>query len=232
MYPISIIEELRLGKVKKLFSRNTGIDKHPIDACQVTVVGLAGDEQAETFHGGEERAILQYDSEHYKLLGVKFPNSSHLFVNGGFGENLVAAGMNEHSMCVGDIVKVGTVVLQVTQPRQPCFKLNHRFKEPTISRFSQDNCQTGWFYRVLKEGVIKTGDSIEVTERPCPQWTISKVQHYLYIETGNKEATKQLANLAPLGNEVKSVFKQRLENNDVEDWSGRLYGGNTFICSG
>ncbi|MGF1757123.1 MOSC domain-containing protein [Photobacterium sagamiensis] len=120
MYPVSTIDELRLGKVKKSFSINTGIDKHPIDCCEVTLIGLAGDEQAETFHGGEERAILQYDSEHYEPLGVTLPNSNHLFVKGGFGENLVVAGMNEHNICVGDIVKVGTVLLQVTQPRQPC----------------------------------------------------------------------------------------------------------------
>ena len=175
----------------------------------MTVVGLAGDELAESFHGGEQRAILQYDSEHYETLGVKFPNARHLFVKGGFGENLVVPGMNEYNMCVGDIVKVGTALLQVTQPRQQCFKLNYRFNEPTISRFSQDNCQTSWFYRVLKEGTINTGDSIEVTERPCPQWTIAKVQHYLYIETGNKEATEQLANLVPLGNEVKSVVGEQ-----------------------
>ncbi len=229
MYPVSTINELRLGKVKKLFSRNSAIDKHPIETCEVTAAGFTGDEQAESFHGGEERALLQYDSEHYPQLSAKFPHSSHLFVKGGFGENLVVPGMNEHNICVGDIVKVGTVQLQVTQPRQPCFKLNHRFNEPTISRFSQDNCQTGWFYRVLEQGVICKGDSIEVTERPYPQWTIAKVQHYLYIETANKEAVEQLANLGPLGDEVKNVFKHRLENNSVEDWSSRLSDDKTFL---
>jgi len=102
MYPVSAIDELRLGKVKKLFSRNTAIDKHSIETCEVTRVGLAGDEQAESFHGGEERALLQYDSEHYKQLRIKFPNSTQLFVKGGFGENLVVPGMNEHNICVGD----------------------------------------------------------------------------------------------------------------------------------
>lgn len=229
MYPVSTIDELRLGKVKQLFSVNTGIDKHPVDFCELTLVGFDGDEQAESFHGGEERAILQYDSEHYEQLATKFPGSSHLFIKGGFGENLVVAGMNEHNMCVGDIVKVGAAVLQVTQPRQPCFKLNHRFKEPTISRYAQNNCKTGWFYRVIKEGAINTSDTIEVTERPHPQWTIGKVQHYLYIETDNKEATEQLSKLEPLGNEVKSVFQRRLEHNEVEDWSGRLSGNTTAL---
>ncbi|MCW8329098.1 MOSC domain-containing protein [Photobacterium sp. SDRW27] len=229
MYPAATIDEIRLGKIKKIFSVHTGIDKLPVDTSHVTSNGLVGDEQAESFHGGEERAILQFDSEHYQSLGITFPHSSHLLVNGGFGENLVVAGMNEQNMCVGDIVKAGTAVLQITQPRQPCFKLNHRFNEPTMSRYSQDNCQTGWFYRVIKEGTINSGDTIKVTERPYPQWTIARVQHYLYIEPDNKEATEQLADIDVLGDEVKNVFRHRLDNNDVEDWNGRLSGSNTFL---
>lgn len=137
--------------------------------------------------------------------------------------------MNEGNMCVGDIVKAGTLVLEVAQPRQPCFKLNHRFQDSEIARFSKNNCVTGWLYRVLEEGIIKQGDTIKVTERPYPQWTIAKVQHYLYIETDNIETTKQLSNLPPLANEIKNVFKHRLDNNDVEDWSTRLVDNSTTL---
>jgi len=230
MYPQSTIDELRLGKVKRFFSVSSAIDKHTTHSCRVTKLGLVGDEQADRkFHGGVDRAILQYDSQHYKQLSDTFPNSSHLFVEGGFGENLVVAGMNEKNMCVGDKVKVGTVLLEVTQPRQPCFKLNHRFEESTAARFSQNNCITGWLYRVLEEGVIQQGDIIKVTERAYPQWTIAKVQHFLYNETDNREATRQLSTLPPLANDIKNVFKHRLDNNDVEDWSKRLTGDNARL---
>ncbi|WP_336983060.1 MULTISPECIES: MOSC domain-containing protein [unclassified Cedecea] len=224
VYPGTIIDELRQGEVKELFSVKTGIDKHPTNSVQVTLTGFSGDQQAETFHGGEERAILHYDSAHYASLASRFPGSGSLFVPGGFGENLVTSGMNESNMCVGDIVRAGTAILQVTQPRQPCFKLNHRFKQPTLSRFVQDNGKTGWFYRVLKEGTIHAGDPIEVIVRAWPQWSIAQILHYLYTETDNLAVTGQLAKLEPLGNEVKSVFQRRIENNDVEDWGGRLSG--------
>ena len=163
MYPVSQIDELRLGKIKQLHSVSSAINKQPVDSIVVSIHGLMGDEQADKIHhGGEDRAILQYDSEHYQQLKNKFPSSSHLFIQGAFGENLVVAGMNEHNICIGDIVTVGSVILQVTQPRQPCFKLNYRFNEPAISRFVQNNFKTGWFYRVLEKGIIKIGETIEI----------------------------------------------------------------------
>ena len=228
MYPSSIIDELRLGKIKKLLSIDSAINKYEVDSSRVSFLGLVGDEQADkVLHGGKERAILQYDWAHYKKLSAQFSNSSHLLVGGSFGENLVATGMNERNICIGDIVKAGTVILQVTQPRQPCFKLNYRFDEPTLSRFTQNNCKTGWFYRVLVEGTIKKGDTIKVTKRPYPHWTIARVQQYLYMETDNLEATRELSNLVPLANQVKSIFERRLESNDVEDWGTRLSGQET-----
>ncbi|PSV04316.1 MOSC domain-containing protein [Photobacterium leiognathi subsp. mandapamensis] len=224
MYPVSNLNELRLGKVKSLYDSNTAIDKHTVDTCDLSVLGLAGDEQAESFHGGEDRAVLQYDFEHYADLAEQFPESTAYFVKGGFGENFVATGMNEHNMCIGDIVKVGSVVLQVTQPRQPCFKLNSRFSEPTLSRYVQDNFKTGWFYRVLQTGTMNAGDTIEVTERLHPEWTVAKVQHYLYVDTENKTAMQQLVDLDVLAKETKGVFERRLQNNVVENWTGRLIG--------
>lgn len=223
MYPHSRIEELRYGMVtSKQYSYRTALDKKSTHQARVTVLGLVGDEQAETFHGGLERAVLQFDSDHYAELKRVFPKSGHFFVNGGYGENLVASGMNEHNMCIGDKVSVGSVILEVTQPRQPCYKLNHRFNEPSISRFSQDHSKTGWFYRVLQEGTISVNDEIKVIDRPYPQWTVAKVQHYLYVETANLKVTRELASLSELGEEVKGVFRHRLETNDVEDWSARL----------
>ena len=225
MLPHSIVEQLRHGRVtgQDYFFRSS-IEKAPIDQVKVAVLGCVGDEQAERFHGGLERAVLQFDCDHYAQLSHLFPKSAPLFNNGGYGENLVVAGMNEHNICIGDKVAVGSVILQVTQPRQPCFKLNHRFKEPTIARYSQHNSKTGWFYRVLQEGEITRNDEIQVIERPYPQWTIARVQHYLYAETDNLAATTELASLPTLGMEVKKVFQRRLATNEIENWHSRLEG--------
>ncbi len=228
MFYKSTIDEIRVGKPKKLFSATikTAINKQPIEKTQINNTGLVGDAQAEDFHNHKDRAVLQFDSNHYIELKSTFPKSNKYLVNGGFGENFVVKGMNEHNMCIGDIVSVGTAILEVSQPRQPCFKLNHRFNEPSISRHAQNSSKTGWFYRVLTEGDITIGDKIEVIERPHPDWTVAKVQHYLYQETGNKRITEQLARLKPLGHEVKGVFSKRLEANDIEDWDSRLTGGS------
>ncbi|WP_181320948.1 MOSC domain-containing protein [Photobacterium phosphoreum] len=225
MFPYSTVEQLRYGRVtgQDYFFR-TSIEKTPTNKVSVTTLGFVGDEQAERFHGGLDRAVLQFDSNHYVQLQHIFPKSAPLFVEGGYGENLVVAGMNEYNVCIGDKIAIGSVVLEVTQPRQPCFKLNHRFKEPTIARYSQQNSKTGWFYRVVKEGKINVNDRIHVIERPYPQWTIAKVQHYLYVETGNLAATTELATLPELGAEVKGIFQHRLKTNEVEDWHSRLEG--------
>ncbi|SMY16480.1 MOSC domain-containing protein [Photobacterium aquimaris] len=223
MLPHSTIEQLRYGRVSsQAYFFRTAIEKTPANTVSITLLGLEGDEQAESFHGGIDRAVLQFDYDYYAELQHTFPESASLFVSGGYGENLVVAGMNEHNICIGDKIAVGTVVLEVAQPRQPCFKLNHRFNEPTISRYSQNNNKTGWFYRVLQEGQINVNDQIRVIERPYPQWTIAKVQHYLYVETDNLAATTELAALPELGAEVKGVFQHRLETNEVEDWHSRL----------
>ncbi|MEC6830845.1 MOSC domain-containing protein [Photobacterium toruni] len=225
MLPHSIVQQLRCGRVtgQGYFFR-TGIEKKPIEKVNVTALGFAGDEQAERFHGGVERAVLQFDSEHYIQLRDQFPQSASLFIHGGYGENLVVAGMNEHNICIGDKVAIGSVILQVTQPRQPCFKLNHRFKEPTIARYSQNNSKTGWFYRVLQAGDINLNDELKIIERPYPQWTIAKVQHYLYTATNDIAAITALTKLPELGTEVKQVFQRRLVTNVIEDWNPRLEG--------
>lgn len=219
---ISNIIELRLGKVEARDNSQTAINKYQVKQSQINGLGMIDDEQAEPFHGGLDRALLQYNALHYQTLAQRFPHSSALFVNGGFGENLVVEGMSERNICIGDQIKMGTCLLEVSQPRSPCFKLNARFKESNLARFIQENQQTGWFYRVLEEGKITENDDIHLVCRPHPEWTLAKVLHHLYIDTNDQKATKALASLGPLADETKDVFITRLNTNAVEDWSGRL----------
>jgi len=219
---ISNIIELRLGKIEGQLDSLTAINKHRVNQSQVNRLGLIQDEQAEVFHGGLDRALLQHDKLHYKILAQRFPRSKHLFVAGGFGENLVVEGMNEHNLCIGDQFRMGSCLLEISQPRSPCFKLNTRFEEPSLARFVQENQQTGWFYRVLEEGAIEVNDEIHLITRPHPKWTIAKVLRCLYIDTNDQEACQELAVLAPLADETKDVFIDRLKTKTVEDWSSRL----------
>ena len=226
MIQSATISELRLAKVVPCFTFRSAIDKQPVAHCQVASEGMVGDEQAESFHGGQDRALLQFETKHYSALAAHFPDAAQRFVPGSFGENLVVTGMSEATMCIGDKVHAGSAVLEVAQPRLPCFKLNYQFGEPELSRYVQDHGMGGWFYRVLEGGLITSGDPIAVIERPYPQWTLARVQHYLNIELQNHELMAQLLLLKPLAEQIKKVFRRRLATGLTEDWSGRLSDGN------
>ncbi|KAJ5100063.1 hypothetical protein N7532_007064 [Penicillium argentinense] len=221
--------EVRTGKAKPVFGLpiESAIFKSVrYGAVSVDKQGCCGDEHVYEFHGGPDKALLQYCSQHYNVWSQELPGSAHLFRVGGFGENLVAHKANERNTCIGDIVRIGRdLIAEVSLPRQPCFKLNHRFQEKNMSRLTQERFRTGWYYRIIHEGPIKAGDEIQLLERPNPQWTVARVQHFLYIEKENFEAMTQLAQLVELGNESRDIFKNRL-NKKFEDQEQRLLGSS------
>lgn len=155
------ITQLRTSKMQKMrnLSIETGIYKTPRAGrlwCSST--GLADDEHDLTFHGGVDKAVHQYYPGHYERWREEFPNGSG-FELGGFGENIVAdGGMNEWNVCIGDVYRIGRkedgAVLQVSLPRQPCFKLNHRFEMKGFAPNTWKMSRTGWYYRVLNEGCV------------------------------------------------------------------------------
>ncbi|KAG5751436.1 hypothetical protein H9Q72_001024 [Fusarium xylarioides] len=191
---------------------------------EVTPVGLVGDEQQFIHHGGPEKALHQYCAGHYDVWNAELPGREDLFKIGGFGENLSATNMSETNVCIGDIFRVGTdVIIQVSGPRQPCYKLNHRFQHKKISAMTQSSGRTGWYYRVLQSGFIEQGDDIELVERINPTWPLSRVQKYLYHEKDDIEIVQELVSLPALSEEMVGIFQNRLDHG-TEDMSGRLEG--------
>ncbi|KAG6003806.1 hypothetical protein E4U21_001660 [Claviceps maximensis] len=190
----------------------TGIDKKLVDRpMKITKLGLEGDWHDLTFHGGPDKAILGYCSSHYPNWAASYPDRREKFVPGGFGENLVAPRMNERNVCIGDIISVGSEVqLQVSLPRQPCFKLNHRFSLKNFAPVTYQTSRTGWYYRVVREGTVRAGDEIRLVERECPQWTIERVQEYLYRDKDNFEMNKLLSELEVLGEAIRGQFRNRV----------------------
>ncbi|KIW21603.1 hypothetical protein PV08_02183 [Exophiala spinifera] len=220
------VHQIRTGKIKPAFGMKepSAIFKHiRTGPIKVTTLGFEGDEHAYEFHGGPEKALLQYSSAHYTRWKQELPQSEDLFVTGGFGENIVAENANERNMCIGDVVRIGNVVAQVCEPRQPCYKLNHRFQVKDMAKRSQDMFRTGWFYRILQPGTIQAGDEMELLERPNPEWTVAKVQYYLYHDMKNEDAMKTLVEIKELGAEPRGIFLNRLKK-QYEDHSGRLGG--------
>lgn len=223
--------EVRTGKAKPVFGlpvQSAIFKSVRYGSVSVDALGCRGDEHVYEFHGGLDKALLQYCSQHYDTWSEELPGSAHLFRIGGFGENLVARRANERNTCIGDIIRIGPeVIAQVSLPRQPCYKLNHRFQEKNLSRFSQERSRTGWYYRIIKGGSIQAGDELVLLERPNPHWTVARVQHYLYIEKENSGVMKELADLDALGGEIRNIFRNRLKKK-FENQEQRLLGDSAM----
>lgn len=121
--------------------------------------------------------------------------------------------MNERNICIGDIMSVGDPetgpLLQVSLPRQPCFKLNHRFELKNFAPNTWKLSRTGWYYRVLREGAVAAGDEIRLVERRHPRWTIERIQEYLHRNTGDLAANEELAAIPEFGRESHDAFASR-----------------------
>ena len=219
--------QVRTGKVKPLHDLpvQSGIYKDirrgPV---KVSTLGCEGDEHAFRL-GDVDKALMHYCSLHYPLWRSEQAQRAHHFTLGSFGENLVSSSANESSICIGDVLSIGEEVLvQVSEPRGPCFKLNHRFGVKNLSRLSQDLGRTGWYYRVIRGGVIQQGDRIVLLERSHPKWTIANVQKYLYRDMRNIEAMQELVEVESLGKETRMIFSNRLKKNALESHHQRLTG--------
>ncbi|MEZ5614672.1 MAG: MOSC domain-containing protein [Rhodocyclaceae bacterium] len=140
------------------------------------VEGLAGDAQADRrVHGGPWKALHHYAAENYARLAAAFPGKAALFVPGSFGENVSTTGWDEDTVCVGDVFRIGSAIVQVSQPRQPCWKINHKFGEDELMRQVAEHCVAGWYYRVLEGGPIAAGDEFDLIERAAEPVTLRRL---------------------------------------------------------
>jgi MOSC domain-containing protein YiiM len=147
--------------------QSTGIYKQRVEgSIRLGIEGFAGDVQADRrVHGGPEKAVHHYAGENFRLLAEHFPAAADQLTPGSIGENLSTVGWDENSVCIGDIFRLGETVLQVSQPRSPCWKIDHRYGVEGMARFIGENGLTGWYYRVLKTGEVASGAHFELAER-------------------------------------------------------------------
>ncbi|WP_400770174.1 MOSC domain-containing protein [Methylosinus sporium] len=188
--------------------------------------GLDGDRQGDLrHHGGPEKALHHYPRDHYAAWATEEPALGEaLAAPPAFGENISTLGVTERDICIGDIFAFGSALLQVSQGRQPCWKLNVRFARPDMARRVQTSGRTGWYYRVLREGVAEPGASLQRMERPLPDWPLSRLNELLYLRMLDRDALAQMAELAPLARSWRELAARRLARGAVEDWSTRLEG--------
>lgn len=190
----------------------TAIYKRPV-AGSVTAseLGIAGDGQADTkHHGGVDKAVLAYSADHWPYWSKEL---AHLEWQGGaFGENLTLTGVDESSVCIGDIWRIGTVLFEVSQPRQPCWKLSRRWRVDDLARRVTQNGKSGWYLRVRQPGMIAAGQALELQSRPCPSWTITRAQRVMYFEKQDLAAAQELAAVPALAEAWREVFLERIAN--------------------
>jgi MOSC domain-containing protein YiiM len=172
--------------------------KSPVSGpVHVGRLGLDGDEQAATeVHGGTEMAVLAYALEHYPAwreeLGIAEMGP------GGFAENLTVSGLDERTVCVGDVVTVGGARLQVSKPRGPCATISRFWKRPDLLRRVAETGRTGWYLRVLDEGAVAAGQEVRRLERPFPEWTVARVLELRHHPERDRGALARLADCAAL----------------------------------
>jgi MOSC domain-containing protein YiiM len=225
----SLIEAVLAGKIAPLGKRGvpSGIDKHPVDgAVDVLLTGLAIDAQGDRkSHGGPEKALHHYPFDHYAFWRAECPALEwRLRKRGAFGENISTTGKTEADVCIGDVYRLGTALVQISQGRQPCWRLNERFEDRSMARRVQETHRTGWYYRVLEEGRVATGDVIQLIDRPAEAWTVARVLDLFYRDTLNADGLAGLAALPQLAEPWRALARKRLERRTVEDWQRRLEG--------
>lgn len=204
----------------------TGFFKEPVKGpVYLRTTNLDGDGQADLIHhGGPDKAVLAYSAEHYAEWRLMMNNPSLAF--GALGENFTLEGVSEADVCIGDTWQVGDeVVVQVSQPRQPCWKLARRWRIKSLALQVQETGRTGWYFRVLKEGVVAAGTSLVLKERPNPDWTVERANRVMHADKANIAEALELAAIPLLSENWRTTLIRRADKQET-DASKRLIGEN------
>ena len=232
---MSVVTEVRVDALlvggAKPYTRpgsRSAIDKRALTGTvSIRELGLAGDEQGDPrVHGGPDKAIHHYPFDHYPAWRGELGALPLLLAPGAFGENVSTRGLDEGNVCLGDRFRLGTALLEVSQGRQPCWKLNDRFGVPDMARRVQSSGRTGWYYRVLQPGSATAGELLRLEARPHPDWSLRRLGALLFDRVLAREALLPALEL-PLVPSWRRLLEHRLQQCAVEDWSRRIDGPPT-----
>lgn len=176
----------------------TGIFKEPVQGpVMLRTLNLDGDDQADRVaHGGIHKAVYVYSAENYAYWKRELDREDLLY--GQFGENFTVEGMPDDMIHVGDIFRVGEALVEVTQPRVPCFKLGIKMGDPLFPKLFLVSERPGFYLRVLEEGEVGAGDVIERLKMGREQMTVREVHHLLFFDKRNVEAARRALRIPAL----------------------------------
>ena len=188
---------------------STGIFKSPVEGpVEVGDVNLRGDRQADlSAHGGRFKSAYGYPSEHYAYWRQQLPQSDLPW--GAFGENLTTEGLLETDLDIGDHLRIGSALLQVTQPRSPCYKLTIRFnRDDMVKRFAESNT-SGFYFAVLEQGTLQAGDEITIVERDPAAVSVVDINRLYYRESQDPELLARAVALDALPENWRDYLRRR-----------------------
>jgi MOSC domain-containing protein YiiM len=189
---------------------STGIFKEPVTGrVMLRTLNLDGDRQSDlSVHGGPQKAVYLYPSEHYEFWRQELPDIDLPW--GMFGENFTSEGILETETAIGDKVRIGTAELMVTQPRMPCYKLGIRFgRTDMIKRFLVSE-RTGFYFSVLKEGEVGAGDQIELLEKNDSGVRVVDVTRLYSSDKENVDLLRRAIATEALPENWKEYFRKRI----------------------
>ncbi len=191
---------------------STGIFKKPVDGpVPVGQSQMSGDQQADLRnHGGPDKAVYGYPWEHYAYWSEELGRDDLL--PGQFGENLTTEGLLESEVSIGDRLRIGSVLLEVSQPRMPCFKLGIRMKLPGFPKVFLKSGLVGFYFRVLEEGTLEAGDAITLTPAAHARVSVQQVSHVRFFDNRNREAMETILGNPALAQVWRTDFEDLLSN--------------------
>ncbi len=210
---------LQIGIPKKLnttFSNEwwdkdweTGFFKSPVSKeVWLGYEGLKGDGQSDLKnHGGVDKAVCVYPSEHYDYWNKELEDKN--IGIGTFGENFTTSGLIERDVCIGDIYSIGAAIVQVSQPRQPCYKLARRCKIKDLANLVQTSGKTGFYFRVINHGMVKAQQEFKFIERMNEGLTISHCNEVMHNDKDNLNAALELSTCSELSANWKDTLYSR-----------------------
>jgi len=190
---------------------SSAIFKEPVNGpIPVRRLNLDGDRQADlTVHGGPDKAVYGYPVEHYDYWRSILPDMPSTL--GAFGENLTTRGVLEADLCIGDHVRLGSALLQVSQPRMPCYKLQVRFDRDDMTKLFAMSLRSGFYFSVIEEGEVKAGDTIEIVKRDTHQISIADVNGLYYTRTIDRDLLERALQAPGLTTESRSMLLSRAD---------------------
>src|SRR5215467_3823395 len=212
MKVISVNVGLPREVVWKGLAVQTAIFKEPVaGTVAIRKLNLAGDQQADlTVHGGSEKAVYAYPVEHYEYWRKQLPNVSLSW--GAFGENLTTMGLSEDMLSIGDVLRVGSAVLQVTQPRMPCYKLEIRFKRKDMIKRFLVSGRSGFYFSVVEPGDVGAESAVETLHRDINKVTVTDILRLYPGHTRDPELLRRATNVSSLPENWRAQLLLRTKN--------------------